>query len=310
MPSLSRIWDIPILLLLSMIWASSFAMIKIAVPETGPFYLVVARCVIGAMLMILVVMFSRNAVWPRDFRSWGWLVLAAGISTAMPFFLISEAETVISSSMAAILMTVGPLVAILIGHFFDDEKINRGKMLGVGTGFVATIYLLREGVAGMGSIGLVYLLMPVLASVCYAVGGFMVKKLADVSSEVIAAVVLAVSAVIVLPFALVERSLDLAAVSAETWGALIWLGLVTSGFAFYLRFFLLKRNGYGFVSYVGYLIPLFAIAIGMIWLKEEVSITTMVAMLIIIAGLFLTRSSSDFPWNLSPRLTRLRSLLN
>ncbi|MGC6485847.1 MAG: DMT family transporter [Candidatus Puniceispirillales bacterium] len=310
MTSLSRVWDIPILLLLSMIWASSFAMIKIAVPETGPFFLVVARCTNWAKLMLLVVMFSRNAVWPRDFRSWRWLVLAAAVSTALPFFLISAAETRISSSMAAILMTVGPLAAILIGHFFDDEKINRGKLVGVGTGFIATIYLLREGVAGMGNVGLIYLLLPVFASVCYAVGGFMVKKLANISSEVIAAIVLAASAVIVLPFALIERSLDLAAIRTETWGALIWLGLVTSGIAFYLRFFLLKRNGYGFVSYVGYLIPLFAIAIGMIWLKEDVSMTTIMAMSVIILGLFLTRSSSDFPWNLSPQLIRFRSLLN
>ena len=58
-----------------------------------------------------------------------------------------------------------------------------------------------------------------------------------------------------------------------------------SGFAFYLRYFLIKRNGYGFVSYVGYLIPLFAIVIGVIWLDEFLASETLMAMMVIILGL-------------------------
>ena len=83
-----------------------------------------------------------------------------------------------------------------------------------------------------------------------------------------------------------------------------------SGFAFYLRYFLIKRNGYGFVSYVGYLIPLFAIGIGMVVLDEKVTLDTVLAMMLILAGLFVTRSHDDFPWSLSPALKAFRNKLN
>ena len=71
MNSLSRIWDIPLLLLLSLIWASAFTMIKIAVPWTGPVLLVLIRCGIGAAVMLVLVA-MRGASWPKDMATMGW----------------------------------------------------------------------------------------------------------------------------------------------------------------------------------------------------------------------------------------------
>lgn len=311
MGSLPRAWDIPLLLFLSLIWASAFSMIKVAVPVVGPYFLVLCRCAIGAGLMLVMIQFSRGVTWPENPRSWFWLIFTGVISTALPFLLISFAEQKITSSLTAMLMTVSPLFAILLGHFTtDDEKINRGKLLGVGVGFMGTLYLLRDGMTGMDGAGLLHPLMVMLASVCYVIGGLMAKKLPAVSSEVIAAVVLSSSAVVMLPILFWDGLPALGSIPLDIWGALFWLGLMPSGVAFYLRYLLIKRAGYGFVSYVGYLIPVFAIVIGLVWLKEAITLATLLAMLVIIIGLFLTRNSEDFPWNMSQKLIEWRQRLN
>ena len=155
MNSLSRIWDIPLLLLLSLIWASAFTMIKIAVPMTGPVLLVLIRCGIGAAVMLVILALLRGASWPKTWRQWIGLIVLGIISTAVPFYLISFAEQKITSAMTAILMTTGPLVAIILGHFFtDDEKINRGKIIGVGIGLMAALYLLKDGFTNVGGTGI------------------------------------------------------------------------------------------------------------------------------------------------------------
>ena len=308
-----RIWDVPLLLLLSLIWATAFGTIKVAVPVVGPVFLVFCRCSLGALLMLLAVALVRDARWPETGRQWFWLALTGIVSTAVPFWLIAFGELRITSSMTGLLMTVGPMVAILLGHFFtDDEKLDRGKVLGATIGFIGAVYILREGARGLGGIegSFIHPFAVVLAAVCYAIGGVMAKKLPRVSAEVIAAVVLAASSVTVTPLLLLDGALpELAAVPSDVWLALLWLGLMPSGAAFYLRYFLIKRAGYGFVSYVGYLIPVFAIVIGNLWLDEAILPETLVTMAAILSGLLLTRGAGDFPWNLAPGLTVFRSRL-
>ena len=312
MASLSRFWDIPILLLLSLIWASAFTMIKIAVPVVGPVFLVFTRCLIGAMVMLFLIgIIKGTSSWPTTLKQWLGLIFVGLTSTALPFYLISYAEQEITSGMTAILMTTGPLVVIFLGHFLtNDEKINRGKLIGISIGFMAAIYLLRDGINDFNGSGLKHPLAAMGAAVCYALGGLAAKKLTTVSAEVIAFMVLASSVVFMLPFVVFTHGLTLPPMTNEVWLALVWLGVMPSGIAFYLRYFLIKRNGYGFVSYVGYLIPLFAIFIGLIILGEVVTLGTMLAMFVIILGLFFTRSSDDIPWSWSPKLSNFRARLN
>lgn len=311
MNRLSHLWDIPILLFLSLIWASSFSAIKIAVPDLGPVGVVFMRCFIGGMLMLGIVLMTRGATWPQNLKEWLMLTVVGILSTALPFYLISFAEQEISSSMTAILMTTGPLAVIVLGHFFtDDEKINRGKVLGIGIGFGAAVYLLRGGLNEFDGAGLVHPMAAMGAALCYAVGGLMAKKMVNISAESIAAFVLISSALFMLPFYVFSDIPSLASLEINVLLAVLWLGLMPSGFAFYLRYFLIKRNGYGFVSYVGYLIPLFAIGIGLVVLDEKVTLDTVLAMMLILAGLFVTRSHDDFPWSLSPTLKAFRSKLN
>ena len=298
MNQLARVWDIPLLLLLSLIWASAFSTIKVAVPVVGPLFLVTVRCGIGALLMFVVIAFMRkttqHTMWPTDLRTWIFLILTGIISTALPFLFISYAEQEITSSLTGMLMTVGPLVAVLLAHFTTkDEKITPSKLLGVIIGFLGAVYLLRAGIRDMEGAGFIHPFAVIIAAAFYAVGGLMAKKMPQVSSEAIAAVVLLASALAVLPFLLLDGAIpNLEAVPIDVWGALLWLGVMPSGVAFYLRYFLIKRVGYAFVSYVGYLIPVFAIIIGFVWLSESVSFDTILAMGVIILGLFLSRGKT------------------
>jgi len=290
--TLSRFWDVPILLLLSLIWASSFGAIKIAVPEVGPAFIVTARCLIGGALMLMVSLLVRRAAWPVGLKAWFWLVATGLISTALPFFLIAFAEQKIDSGMTAVLMTIGPIISIVLAHAAtEDEKITRSKIWGIGLGFCATIYLLWGGITGFDKVEIIFPLAAMGAACCYAVGGLMAKKMVKVSAEVIAAVVLLSSGVFVLPFVGLAQIFSVEALPPDVLAALLWLGLMPSGLAFYLRYFLIKRAGYSFVSYVGYLIPVFAVLIGVVLLDEMITLDKILAMAVILTGLMLTRSN-------------------
>lgn len=289
-----RYWDVPILLMLSLIWASSFGAIKIAVVEVNPAYIVAARCLIGGSLMLAVSLVVRRASWPRGIMAWLWLAITGVISTATPFYLIAFAEQQISSGMTAILMTIGPIISVILAHAAtEDEKITRGKVFGIGVGFCATIYLLRGGMTGFTAVEIFYPLAAMGAACCYAIGGLMAKRMVDVSAEVIAAVVLLSSGIFVMPFVMQGHVPAFTSLPRDVMLSLLWLGLLPSGLAFYLRYFLIKRAGYSFVAYVGYLIPVFAVLIGLFLLDEAISLDTMLAMAVILLGLMLTRSDGD-----------------
>jgi len=132
------------------------------------------------------------------------------------------------------------------------------------------------------------------AACCYAIGGLMAKRMVNVSAEVIATIVLLTSGLFSLPFAMAGGLPLIYSLPADVISALMWLGLFPSGLAFYLRYFLIKRAGYSFVSYVGYLIPVFAVLIGLVLLNEQISLETMLAMTVILLGLMLTRSDGWF----------------
>ena len=310
---MARIWDIPLLLLLSFAFGSAFAMIKVAIPEVGPEVLVIVRCALGAVVLLLAVVILRSTRWPTSRQEWFWLMLVSFFSTAMPFWLISFAEQKISSSMAGVLMTVQPVIAIILGHLLtSDEKINRGKLIGVGIGFVGAIFLLREGVQELGGTDIIYPLAMIMAVICYVIGGFMAKRLGKVSSEAIAFLVL-ISSVLMMLAVLAARGRsfpDPASISFNAWGALIWLGVISSAMGFFLRYLLVKRAGYSFTSYIGYLIPIFAILIGNVWLGEVVSPETLIVLGVVIIGIFFTRGAGDFPWNISPALTKFKNKLD
>ena len=254
---------------LGLIWGSSFLWIKIAVQEIGPFTLVTFR-VLFALLGILMVVAYRRPVLPR--RGKWWIFLLLGIfNVAVPFVLISWAETRIPSGVASILNSTIPLFTILIAPFFiKDEKTTPGRLLGLGVGFLGVIVLMSnqiEGGIGGYQLGLGAMLA---ATFCYASSAVFARtQTAGMTAEVqslgqmVAAwfFITPVSAFVEMPFTPPTQT--------YTWIAVVWLGILGSCVGTLLYYSLLNSVGPTRTVLVSYVFPLVGVLLGIIILHEQ-----------------------------------------
>jgi len=284
--------DVAILLLLAIIWGSAFGAIKLAVEATAPLTIAASRSVLAFLSIGLVVIFRLGVagflaplVNPR-------LMFIGITGTFAPFVLISWAELHIASSQAGLLMASGPFVTMIGGHFITrDEQMTPLRVTGVLTGLVGVSILFWDGVQSLGSSSVLAQLALIFAACCYASSNLSVRAVSHLSPLQIAASSFFISAVISLPLALALEQPRPLSWSAEIWAALLWLGVISTAFAFSLRYVLIARAGAGFMSNVGYLIPLVAAMIGWLVLDEPVDIVTIVAMIIIIISIILAQRS-------------------
>ena len=285
-----QLLDFFILLVLSVIWGSAFGAIKIAVDETAPFTVVAARTIIGGIGVCVWLMITGS--WRLNWQGlpWGRLCSIALLGTLLPFFLISWAEQYVDSSVAGLLNGTGPLVTVLGAHFITrDELLTKGRMAGVLIGMGGVVILMYDGLSQLGGASLIAQLALMLAFSCYAGGNLMVRGIHGITPVQLTGFSLILSSLLALPLAFFLEQPEPMSWSADIWASLLWLGLISTAFAFSLRYVLINRAGAGFLSNVGYTIPMVAVVIGVVLLGEAVTLPKLLALLVILASLYITR---------------------
>lgn len=282
--------DFLILLVLSVIWGSAFGAIKIAVDSTGPFSLVAVRTLIGFIVLFIFLVLSGGLKIDYARLPYRRLLAIGFVGTLLPFFLISWAEQTVDSAVAGLLNGAGPLVTVLGAHFITrDELMTKGRLVGVLLGLVGIILLMQDGIEKLGTGSLLGQFALVVAFGCYAAGNLMVRGVKHLTPVQLAASSLALSSCIAVPATFWLEAPTPQSWSLEVWGALLWLAIISTAFAFSLRYVLIERAGAGFVANVGYLIPIVAVLIGFFFLDEQITLMTFLAMLIILLSLYVTR---------------------
>lgn len=275
-------------ILLGAIWSSSFMWIKIAVQEIGPMMLVAFRALFGLLFGVVVVLI-QPVQWPRDLKSWSPLLLLGITNVAIPFFLISWGEQSIDSAVAAILDATVPLFTILLAHFLlHDDKITVPKIFGLLVGFSGVIILLSRDLVNASTSSLLGQAAVILASIFYAGSAIIVRKSTEDTSGILrsAGPLISASLVMWLVTFIFESPFELPRFSI-TWVALIWLGVIGSGFAFVLAFYLIHEIGPTRTSMVTYLFPLGGVILGVGFLHEQLTWHLVMGAVLIVASLVI-----------------------
>jgi len=274
-----------VFILLGAIWSSSFMWIKIAVQEVGPITLVAFRVLFGLLFGILIIFIQRVQLL-RSFKEWSPLLLLGITNVAIPFFLISWGEQSIDSAVAAILDATVPLFTILIAHYLlRDDKMTLAKVLGLLIGFAGVIVLMSKDI-GASSSSVLGQFAVVLASAFYAGSAVLARKTTEDTPGILRSAGPLVSATAVMwPAAiLVERPLEIPQLGI-TWVALLFLGILGSGVAFIMAYYLIHEIGPTRTSMVTYLFPVGGVTLGVIFLDEHLSWQLLSGTLLIIASL-------------------------
>ena len=256
---------------LGLIWGSSFLWIKIAVQEMGPNTLVAYRVLFGLLFGIVVVLFQR-AKWPSTFKEWLPLLVLGLTNIAIPFFLISWGEQVIDSGVASILDATVPLFTILVAHFLlHDDKMTVPKVLGLLMGFAGVVVLMSKDI-GASSGSLLGQAAVIVASVFYAASSIIARKYTEDTPAIFRSVGPLVSATAVMWLAtfVVESPVKVPTLPL-IWVALLWLGILGSGFAFILLYYLIHEIGPTRATMVTYLFPLSGVTLGVLFLHEQLT---------------------------------------
>jgi drug/metabolite transporter (DMT)-like permease len=270
--------DLGLLVALSAIWGSSFLFIKVGVEELEPAVVVCGRLLVGA-LVLLPVALARGGLSGLRAMLVPIAVLGA-LNNALPYWLLSFAETRIDSGLAAVIQAAAPIFTVLLAIRIDpSQRVTGLRLAGVGLGFVGVALLVgqQEGAELLGAVAVVGTALCYAVSVLYAGRAIRSFSPLDVSIGQ-----LSVGALLTLPAALVQWPAETP--SAKVVGAVLVLGVLGTGVAYLLYFALIVRAGASRAILVTYLVPAFALVYGWLILGEAVTPSALAGLALILGG--------------------------
>ena len=282
--------DYIFLTVLALIWASAFFNIKIATYSYGPVTIAFLRIFLGAIPVVALCFFKKIKIEAFS-KDWYWFASIGIINLVIPFFLIAYGVQKVQSNLAAILMASTPLSATILAHFFtENEKINFIKVLGVLIGFSGIVFLFSDDIL-INENNTFSALLILGGSTFYVIGGLLTLKVSNKKNENVTASILIWATIFLMPItAYVEQPWDLNP-RLDSTISLIYLGIFSTGIAWLMRFRILKNNGLVFQAQVAYLIPIFGIVLGYIFLNEIITSKVIVAVVAVVLGIYFVRRS-------------------
>jgi drug/metabolite transporter (DMT)-like permease len=272
------------LVLLGMIWGSSFMFIKVALPTVPPFTIVFIRTALAGAVLYAVVR-KRGLRMPPPGAIWSSFLLMGLLNGAVPYSLINWGEVHIEAGLGAIFNSLMPLFTVIFAHFATwDEKFSRKKLGGIFLGLTGVTLLMGpSALKGLGSHVLGQLSVAGAAA-SYAVAAIYGKRLGRDAPLVLATGQMAGGALLIAPFMIVvdrpwTLSPDMAAVFC-----LVLLAITNTALAYVLYYRLLSKVGATRLSLVTYIIPFSGVFWGWVILGEKLGWTAFAALGLILAS--------------------------
>ncbi len=275
-----------LLVTLSVLWGGSFFFGEVILRSLPPFTLVLGRVAIAALALNAIV-HLRGYKMPGNLRGWLPFFAMGTLNNLIPFSLIFWGQTQIASGLAAILNAMTPVFTIILAHLLTtDERLNPRRGIGTLISLAGVIVLI--GPAAMDGVGLqVVAQLAVLgATLSYALAGIYGRRFAGQPPLVTAAGQVTATTLLMLPLALlVDRPWTLAGLAPATIWALLGLGMLSTALAYIIYFRILAVAGATNLLLVTFLIPVSAIALGVVVLGETFSAFQLIGMAVIALGL-------------------------
>tara|TARA_B100000579_G_scaffold291872_1_gene242431 strand:- start:982 stop:1857 length:876 start_codon:yes stop_codon:yes gene_type:complete len=286
------ILDYSLLCFLALIWSSAFFNIKIATESFGPVTIAFLRVFLASIPLIILCNIKKIKIEVFS-KDWYWFALIGFVNLVIPFFFISYGIKAVQSNLAAILMSSTPLTSTILGHYFTkNEKFNLIKTVGVLIGFSGIVYLFSDNIL-INENNFYSALLILLGATGYVVGGVLTLKISNKKNENVTTSICIWASIILLPLTMIFEQPWNSTPSALSVISVVYLGLVSTGLAWLLRFSILKKNGLIFQSQVSFLIPIFGIILGYIFLKELITPKIIVSVILVLIGIFLAKKSND-----------------
>jgi drug/metabolite transporter (DMT)-like permease len=291
MPTSPSRRDWLLLVLLALIWGTAFLFTKIAVASIPPLSVAAGRLTVAALALGAACIF-RGFELPRDADRWTSFVTMAVIGHAIPFALISWGQVAVDSSVAGVLMAAMPLTTVVLAHFFvEGEPLRARTLAGFGLGFAGIVVLVGPSALGRigGSDTPLREAALLTAAVCYACNTILARRTLPTAPLVVAAATLGLASLVSLADALPVDGLAAFSAPPSALAAVVHLGLVPTALAMALYYGVIASAGPTFLALTNYLLPLVAVAAGIVVLGEHPTWNLLVALCLVLGGITVAR---------------------
>ncbi|ANB25326.1 hypothetical protein A6F57_09020 [Alteromonas stellipolaris] len=276
--------DIAALLLLASIWGGSFIFMRVAAPEFGIYVLVAIRTVLATCVLLPILMMTGGV--NQIFRYWFPIALVGLANTAVPFVLFNYSSLHLEAGVNAILNATAPMFGALVAWLWLGDKLTPTAIAGLALGFLGVTVISQQKL-GEGDISFVPILTALLATTCYGIAASMMKRwLQGVRPLVVATGSQAMASIMLAPFAL--STLPVTMPSTNAWLNAVALAILGTAIAYILYFKLIANVGPAKAISVAYMVPLFGIIWGVLFLQEHLSLQTIIGGVMILTGVALT----------------------
>ncbi len=284
-------FDLTLLILLALIWGSSFFNIKIATYSYEPITLALVRVVFASIPLLILCKFQKIKIEAFS-KNWSIFALIGLVNIAIPFVLIAIGTAKINSYLAAILMSTTPLSGSILAHYFtNDEKLSYIKSFGVLLGFSGIILLFFDKVI-INQDNYIYALITILGSTFYCIGGLLTLRLKNKKNENVTTSTTLWSVIFLLPCSLIIDKPWNSDPTLLSTISLLYLGVIATGLAWLIRFRILTVNGLVFQTQVAYLIPIFGVIFGYFIMNETITWRVLFSLVIILTGIYIFKKNN------------------
>ena len=281
-------YDWVMLITLATVWGGSFLFNAILVAELPVITIVAIRVTVAALALWGFVRVTGRKI-PTTPQVWGALLILGVLNNAIPFSLIVQGQTQITSGLASILNATTPFFTILVaGFFLTDERFSVLRVLGVVVGFSGVI--LMVGPEALGGLGADFWaqLCALGAALSYGFASVFGRRFRELNVDpvMVATGQVTMSSLVLWPIALwIDGPQDILGLSFNAAASMFGLAVLCTSFAYIVYFLILERAGATNISLVTFLVPISAIILGVLVLGESIFIKEIIGMTLIGLGL-------------------------
>mgnify|MGYP001595012451 FL=1 len=289
---LSNIFPYILLLLLIVMWGSSFAALKVSLETIPPLWVMSLRLVIGCLTITTFFLILRKNL-PLTLDFWKWSLIIGFLGFSVPFSIISWGTQFIPSSLVAILMGANPIITLILAYFFlADNTLTIRMVIGVFLGLLGIILLIGFGNinADLYKAEFIYGQLAVLTGTfSFALASILLKNLPQEHSfeRTLGSLICGSIIGLFLAYFFSNSSLEIHEISIKSAVSLTLLGIFSTGIASVIWFKVIALKGPVFLALVNYLIPVWALILGIFLLNEKINFIIGFGLIFITIGIWL-----------------------
>ena len=288
-PWLAGLFTCTLFLIVCLSWGTTWLGIKIAVESVPPLTAAGLRFLIAFPLFLGFAAWRREPLmFPKGSRWFFLFVTLAYFS--LPYYLLNYGEMHVSSGLTALLFSCMPVFILIFTALFLRERIYASQVLGIAIGFASLFMIIRSQGLHLDHAELFGVLAILTAAILHALCYVVTKKHGSTISVITYNTLpIGIAGLMLFVAGLGLENPHFSAISARSWGALLYLGLVASVGGFIVYFLLLKRLSPIILSFVFIIFPVFAVMIGAWYEGQEISAELMGYSAVLLAGFAITK---------------------